>query len=414
MKKATLVFIALLACGINAQSQEISEKNIRQTIGYLASDKLQGRATSSPGERLAAEYIANLFKEYKLVPKGDSAGSYYFHFKCRYNPDKTDTVPDHATERNGTDVIGYLDNGAQYTIVIGAHLDHLGLGYDGNSLDPNPKGKIHPGADDNASGVAGVLELARYYSSQNKKGNYNFLFTCFSGEELGLFGSKKYCEKPTIDLSKVDLMINMDMIGRLNDSTKRLIVYGVGTAPGLVRLIDSVPSAFSIKKDSAGIGPSDQTSFYLKNIPVLFFFTGEHSDYHKPSDVAAKINYPGEKHVLDYIIRVVAAINAEPKLVFTPTRNTEIGRKAAKYKVTMGVMPDYSFDGEGMKIDGVTDGKPASKAGIKQGDIVIQMGDLKIKSMMDYMKALSAFKKDETTDVVLMRNGKKITVKVTF
>ncbi len=308
IKRVTILLAGFLAAIKPVLCQDINPDNIKMTIEYLASDKLQGRATSSPGEMLAAEYIANHFRQYNLEPKGDSAGSYFFHFQCKYNPDKTDTIPEHTTERRGVDVAGYIDNGAPYTIVAGAHLDHLGLGYDGNSLDPNPKGKIHPGADDNASGVAGVLELARYFSANRKGQKYNFLFICFSGEELGLFGSKKYCEKPTIDLSKADIMINMDMIGRLNDSTKRLLVYGVGTAPPLVRIIDSIPTVFSIKKDSAGIGPSDQTSFYLKNIPVLFFFTGEHADYHKPSDIASKINYTGEQEVLEYVISVINSI----------------------------------------------------------------------------------------------------------
>lgn len=414
MKRNYFSLTLFLFAVVFVRAQEISTANLKATIYFLADEKLQGRGTSSPGEKMAADYIAKKFKEYKLVPKGDSAGSYYFHFHNKYNPDKMDTIPDHGTERYGTDVVGYLDEGAENTIVIGAHLDHLGLGYDKNLLDANPEGKIHPGADDNASGVAGVLELARYYTTTKQKQHYNYLFICFSGEELGLFGSKKYCDNPTIDLSKVDLMINMDMIGRLNDSTKKLIVYGVGTAPDFVPMIDSLPTKFSIKKDSAGIGPSDQTSFYLKNIPVLFFFTGEHMDYHKPSDVASKINYDGEKMVLEYEVTVINSINTKAKLKFQTTRNPDAGRHGARKGVTMGVMPDYTFDGKGMKVDGVTEGKPASKAGVQKGDIVIQLGDNKINSMMDYMTALSKFKKEQTTTVIVIRDGKEVTLSVTF
>lgn len=413
MKHKYLSLAVFLFAAFLVKAQSISTANIKATIYYLADEKLQGRGTSSPGEKMAADYIAGKFKEYKLTPKGDSSGSYYFHFHNKYNSDKTDTVPGHGIDRTGMDVVGYLDEGAENTIVIGAHLDHLGLGYDKNSLDANPEGKIHPGADDNASGVAGVLELARYYTTTKQKLHYNYLFICFSGEELGLFGSKKYCENPTIDLSKVDIMLNMDMIGRLNDSTKKLIVYGVGTAPDLVPMIDSIPTQFSIKKDSAGIGPSDQTSFYLKNVPVIFFFTGQHADYHKPTDVASKINYDGEKMVLEYILKVLNVIDGKPKLKFLTTKNPEMGRHGGR-KITMGVMPDYTFEGKGMKVDGVTEGKPAFKAGIQKGDIVIQLGNNKIGTMMDYMNALGKFNKGDTTTVIVIRDGKEVTLSVTF
>jgi Zn-dependent M28 family amino/carboxypeptidase len=296
--------------------------------------------------------------------------------------------------------------------VIGGHYDHLGLGNDHNSLDPNPEGKIHNGADDNASGTAGVLELARYFSANRKTEPFNFLFICFSGEELGLIGSKKWCEKPDIDLGSIDYMINMDMIGRLNDSTKKLIVYGVGTSPSFVPLIDSIGTKFSIKKDSSGIGPSDQTSFYLKDIPVLHFFTGQHSDYHKPSDDADKINYQREAEVLEYIIAVIEKTYHYPKLTFAKTRNPDTGK--VSFKVTMGVMPDYTFDGAGMRIDGVTDNKPAFKAGIEKGDVVKKLGDFEVKDVQGYMKALSNFKKGDSTTVEILRGSETKVLHITF
>ena len=310
------------------------------------------------------------------------------------------------------DVVGYLDNGAENTVVIGAHYDHLGMGLDHNSLDANPEGKIHNGADDNASGTAGVLELARFFAQNQPKEKFNFLFICFSGEELGLFGSKKFCENPTIDFSKVNYMINMDMIGRLNDSTKKLIIYGVGTAPDWVPMIDKIQSDFSIKKDSAGIGPSDQTSFYLKNIPVLHFFTGQHADYHKPSDDINKINFIGEKKVLEYIVKIIEETEKLPKLIFQKTKNPDVG--ARKYKVTLGLMPDYAFEGKGMHIDDVTKGKPASKAGLQKGDIIIKLGEVNVGNVNDYMKALSTFKKEDTTEIIVVRDGKQIKMNVTF
>lgn len=390
-------------------AQEISVDRIKKDVTYLASDKLKGRGTSTKGEKKSAKYIANEFKATGLQAKGTDG--YFQSFSFNRQVDPKDSTKGTET-RTGKNVIGFLDNGAEYTVVIGAHYDHLGLGHDHNSLDANPQGQIHNGADDNASGTAGVLELARYYSTNNEKEKFNFLFICFSGEELGLMGSKKFCENPTIDLTKVNYMINMDMIGRLNDSTKALIIFGVGTAPDWVPIISSMRSVFRIKQDSAGIGPSDQTSFYLKNIPVLHFFTGQHSDYHKPSDDAEKVNYEGEKMVLEYIINVIVQTEDKGKLKFLQTKNTNAGTHV--YKITMGVMPDYAFDGTGMRIDGVTEGKPAAAAGLKQGDIIIGLGDYPVKNTMDYMKALGNFKKGDTTKVKIIRAGTEMLLDVTF
>ncbi|MGZ4047982.1 MAG: M20/M25/M40 family metallo-hydrolase [Bacteroidia bacterium] len=409
MKKG-FVFSFLFYLLINFSfGQQINIANLKKHIKYLASDKLKGRGTGTQDELTAANYIRTNFSKLKLEPKGN-LNSYYYSFKFKKPKDKNDTIGGDLV--SAIDVAGYLDNNAENTIVIGAHYDHLGMGLDHNSLDPNPEGKIHNGADDNASGVAGVLELARYFSTNKVKEKYNFLFICFSGEELGLFGSKKYCENPTIDLSKVDCMINMDMIGRLNDSTNKLIVYGVGTAPDWVPMIDSIHASLNIKKDSAGIGASDQTSFYLKNIPVLHFFTGQHSDYHKPSDDVAKINFTGEKKVLEYIILVIDKTLELPKLKFLETRNTQ--SETRKYKVTLGLMPDYTFEGKGMRVDGVTDGKPAFKAGIKTGDVVLQIGEKKVGNLNEYMKALGTMKKGDTVEVIVLRDGKEIKINVTF
>lgn len=407
MKNASLLFLVCL--GAKVFSQNISTNNLKTDINFLASDFLKGRGTGSAEEAAAANYIAATFKKLKLTPRGNKGYMYEFTFKTPATPHDTIGSGD---QRKSKDVVAFLNNHAPATIVIGAHYDHLGLGQDHNSLDANPEGKIHNGADDNASGTAGVLELARYFSTNNKKEKYNFLFICFSGEELGLIGSKKWCEKPTLKLDSINYMINMDMIGRLNDSTKKLIIYGVGTSPAWVPLIDKMQSDLSIKKDSSGIGPSDQTSFYLKNIPVLHFFTGQHSDYHKPSDDANKINYEGEKKVLEYIAKLVEQTEAMPKLTFTATKAPDT--KSTSFKVTMGVMPDYAFEGKGMRIDGVTEGKPAFKAGIKQGDIVIQLGDDAVDSVMTYMKALAKYKKGDTAKVKVLRGKEELEMSITF
>ncbi|HZW64744.1 MAG TPA: M20/M25/M40 family metallo-hydrolase, partial [Hanamia sp.] len=196
-------------------------------------------------------------------------------------------------------VIGYIDNGAPYTIILGAHYDHLGFGDDHNATDPGVH-EIHNGADDNASGTAAVLELAKMVKDSKLNKN-NFLFVCFSGEELGLLGSKYFTEHPGISLDAVNYMINMDMIGRLDDATKTLIIGGYGTSPEWSKILPEKTKSLNVKFDSTGIGPSDHTSFYLKNIPVLFFFTGMQKDYHKATDDADKINYTGELRIIQYI-----------------------------------------------------------------------------------------------------------------
>lgn len=408
MKRIFTLFLPLFL-PLFLLAQDINTDRLRKDIEYLASDNLKGRGTGTKSEKKAAAYIAAEFKKAGLQPKGTDG--YYQPFTFMHKKNPKDSLSE-SVKRNGRNVVGYLDNGAPYTVVIGAHYDHLGLGHDHNSLDANPTGQIHNGADDNASGTAGVLELARYYAGNTEKEKYNFLFICFSGEELGLIGSKKFCDAPTIDLAKVNFMINMDMIGRFNDSTNTLIVYGVGTAPDWVPIISSMRTRFKVKMDSAGIGPSDQTSFYLKNVPVLHFFTGQHSDYHRPSDDVSKINFEGEKMVLEYIINIIIQTEKKDKLQFLQTKNANAATHV--YKVTMGVMPDYAFEGKGMRVDGVTEGKPAQKAGVKQGDIIIQLGDYPVNSTMDYMKALGNFKKGDTTKIKLIRAGQEMLLDVTF
>jgi aminopeptidase YwaD len=318
-------------------------------------------------------------------------------------------------KRTGHNVIGYIDNGADRTVIIGAHFDHLGYGEDGNSMIRNAeKPSIHNGADDNASGTAAMIELARILKNSTAKKN-NYLFIAFSGEELGLFGSKYFTEKPTINLAKVNYMINMDMVGRLNDSSKVLTVGGFGTSPEWNKLIyPSVKPSFNIKIDSSGTGPSDHTSFYRKDIPVLFFFTGLHTDYHKPSDDYDKINYSGEAEIIGFITKVIAAADKlDQKLVFTKTRETQT-TTSARFSVSLGIMPDYTFSGTGVRADGVSEGRPAAKAGLKTGDIITKLGDHKINTLENYMQALGKFKKGEKTTVEFKRGNENLKATVEF
>ncbi len=406
MKKLTLLVASVIIC-FSIQAQQFDEESIRKHIKTLASDSMQGRGTGSEGERMAAAYIISEFKKFNLSPLVDSKSFLQpFTFKAGVHGEG-ETVTAH-------NVVAYLDNKASYTIIIGAHYDHLGLGEHGNSLEANSKGQIHNGADDNASGVAGVLELARHYSTNHVKEKYNFLFLCFSGEELGLHGSKYFTENPLIDLSKVNYMINMDMIGRLNEQNKTLMVHGSGTSPVWEPLLNNLESErVKIKTDSSGIGPSDHTSFYLKDIPVLHFFTGSHSDYHKPSDDWDKINYTGQADVLHIIAKVIDKLDLEPKLAFLPTKAKPMTNRSA-FKVTLGVMPSYTSDGDGVKVDGVTEGRPGKLAGIQTGDVIIQMDELEIKDIQDYMSALGKFDKGQTIPLKVKRGSEIVTLSVTF
>ena len=259
------------------------------------------------------------------------------------------------------------------------------------------------------------IELSRLLKN-SKLTRSNYLFIAFSGEELGLFGSKYFVDSPTLNLGNVNYMINMDMVGRLNDSTKALTIGGYGTSPEWSSLIieKNKKSSFAIKIDSSGTGPSDHTSFYRKDIPVLFFFTGLHPDYHKPTDDYDKINYKGELNVVNYIFSLIEKENkVDHKLAFTKTRETQMNG-ASRFSVTLGIMPDYSFGGTGVRVDGVSDGRPAQKAGMQTGDIIFQLGDYAVTSLENYMEALRKFKKGDTTVVKFKRGNQSKAAPIQF
>ena len=322
------------------------------------------------------------------------------------------TVHLEKVELTGHNVIAFLDNGAANTVVIGAHFDHLGYGEYGNSLYRGTP-QIHNGADDNASGTAGVIEVARFLKNNEMKEKTNFIFLNFSGEELGLIGSKYWVNHDGEDTSRITYMINMDMIGRYNPE-KGIEISGLGTSPEAFDFIRGESfDSLKCKFGDSGTGPSDQTSFYYANIPVLNFFTGSHEDYHKPSDDADKINYSGEAEILRYIESLVMKLDAGGKYPFSKTRETDMG-DVPQFRVRLGIIPDYLFEGPGLRVDGVDEGKPADAAGIKKGDIIISLGDHKVSDIMEYMKALAAFKKGDSTAVVVRRGDKDLELRVTF
>jgi aminopeptidase YwaD len=316
-------------------------------------------------------------------------------------------------------------------IVIGAHYDHLGTGGEG-SLAPNQRG-IHHGADDNASGVAGLIELARMFSSQSPKPRRTIVFIAFSGEEEGLIGSNYYVNNPVVPVANTVAMINLDMIGRLNEN--RLVIGGIGTAEewrylvqnkNTARGLSSVPGPLAFTRDAHvnatgfslilsedGFGPSDHSSFYGKQIPVLFFWTGTHNDYHKPSDTAEKINYGGEARVIAFVANIVRDIDKSDKRpTYTVAKASSTGR-ASGFRIYLGTIPNYAESNDGLKIDGVRDDSPAAKAGLKAGDTIVRIAGRDVKNVYDYTQALGEMKAGQEYEMVVVRGSDRLTLKIT-
>jgi Zn-dependent M28 family amino/carboxypeptidase len=402
-----IIFILFLSLLTSCSKEYKPENKIEEDVSFLADDKLEGRQTGTPGELKAAEYIQNRFKDLGLTAKGTNDFYQDFTFKPKTNPHEevkfTENKDGTITGRN---VVGFLDNKAENTVIIGAHFDHLGYGGDGSLYRDSIKA-IHNGADDNASGVAVMLNLISKLKEKNT--NNNYLFMAFSGEEMGLLGSNYFVKNPTIDTESVSYMINMDMVGRLKDSA--LAVYGTGTSPIFKQTLKSHNNNFRLIQKESGVGPSDHTSFYLADIPVLHFFTGQHGDYHKPSDDVETLNYEGMATISNYIFNIVSDLDDNGKLAF---RKTKSEKSEVRFKVGLGVIPDYMFDGKGMRIDGVSEDKPAQKAALQKGDIVVKLGDKDVIDMMSYMKALAVFKKGDKTTVIVDRKGKKVTAEIQF
>jgi len=314
---------------------------------------------------------------------------------------------EHPT-RTAHNVIALIDNHAANTVIIGAHLDHLGYNEDKHGLDLN--NYVHNGADDNASGTAALIELAKALQKKSPKNN-NYLILHFSGEELGLLGSKYWLEHPTYTGS-VNYMINLDMVGRY-DTARKLTVGGYGTSSAWATILSKIPTSLLTHYDSAGSGPSDHASFYRKDLPVLFMFTGSHSDYHKATDDWDKINYEGEKDVVRFVQDIIKKADAIGKLDFLKTREASMGR-STKFTVSLGVMPDYAFTGAGLRIEGASQGKLGEKIGLQSGDILMQMGDYKIVDVMNYMQILSKFKKGDKTILTYKRGTDEIKIEIQF
>jgi Peptidase family M28/PDZ domain/PA domain len=342
------------------------------------------------------------------------------------------------TEYKVKNVVGVVEGKgplADETVVIGAHYDHVGYGSFGSLGGKDAKGKIHFGADDNASGTTGLIELARRFAAMKDRQGRRILFIAFTAEERGLYGSIHYCKEPLFPLDKTAAMINMDMIGRAKPvpadwlgiwgMKDRLVIYGTGTADSFGELVDDLgaKSDFKLSTMAAGTGPSDHDSFYRKKVPVLFLYTGTHGEYHRPTDVPEKLNLEGMKKVADLVqafTENLAAVETKPKFQTTrdPWRDPTDARASSSSSrpigPRLGIRPgNYESEDGGVLVEGVTPGGAAEKGGVKDNDVIVEIGGKPVKNIGGYMTAMSAQKAGAATDIVVLRKGQKVTLKVT-
>jgi aminopeptidase YwaD len=403
----------LAACSSSSSVARLSPSRqpdslaIRRDIEYLASNALGGRLTGTPGNDSAAAFIA---RRYKSLELNALAPDFEQHFVAR--------PPAHAgagrslpTQNVAAVLAGNDKSLREEFVIVGAHFDHLGTSTDG-ALDPESHG-VRLGADDNASGTAAVLELARLF--KQKPTRRSLIFVNFSGEEQGVLGSSYFADHLPVPVDSVDAMVNFDMVGRLKND--RLIVYGVLTAKEFPAMLDSANTVDPLKVNAQGdgFGPSDHSSFYAKEIPVLHFFTDLHEDYHKASDTPDKINAAGEVRVVAYAERVIREIADRPaRLTYVRAAPAPQMTSSSEGKnVYMGSIPDMaSGDVPGLRLTGVTAGTPADVAGLKAGDVIVEFGGQPVKDLYDYSNALYAHKPGDDVDVVVLRNGQRLTLHV--
>ena len=392
----------------SVSSQQTNQESFKKDVEYLASEKLEGRFPGTNGEQLAANYIAEKFEKLGLTKLTDS---YFqsFNFTLPSSPhEEVKFNQDTDTKINAKNIISFIDNKKKNTVIIGAHYDHIGYGGQ-YSLDRGIN-EIHNGADDNASGTAMLLSLAKQLNNKNDLEN-NYLFIAFSAEELGLIGSRYFVNSDVFKKESINFMINLDMVGRLN-AEKELSIFGVGTSSIFKQVVNSMNNNFKLKIIEDGTGPSDHTSFYNKDIPVLFFHTGSHENYHRPSDDVNLINYKGMSEISNYIIDIIDELETYNKLEFKETISNQ--PTVARFNVSLRVMPDYVFEGDGMKASQIIKGGPADDAGLIDGDVIIMLGENEVKDVYDYMNSLSKFEKGDSTKVIVLRSGKKLEFEVKF
>jgi hypothetical protein len=387
---------------------------ILRDVAWLADDRLEGRGTGTPGNDSTAAWLARRHAALGLRPLGDANG-YLQPFVARSAQMAHEGQVDGLATQNVVALVPGRDPAlrGEY-VVIGAHFDHLGRS-PAHAMDPEARDAVRNGADDNASGTAAVLELARLLAARPAR--RSVVVAHFSGEELGLLGSQWFVDHPPVPLDSAVAMVNFDMVGRLRN--EKLIVYGVATARELPAIVDSanVSPRLAISAVGDGFGPSDQSSFYARGVPVLHFFTDLHDDYHRASDDVEKINASGEARVVALAERVVRAIADRPAPL-TPVRMAASAPAAGGRvgsNVYLGSVPDMSAgDTPGLRLTGVRPGSPADAAGLRAGDVIVALGGRAVKDLYTYSDALYAHQPGDRVDIVLLRDGERRTITATL
>lgn len=401
-----LLWGACLACSQPLAAQEAVLHRIAADLSYLAADEREGRGLGSPGLDSAARYIADQMARAGLSPGGTQG---YFQ---EFAVDSTAPAVAHAgiRTRSAKNVIGILPGQgrlAGQAVVVGAHYDHLGRGGFG-SLEPESTGVVHNGADDNASGTAALLELARKLATGPDSPRRTVVFVAFSGEELGLLGSAYYVQHPAIPIESTYAMINFDMVGRMRD--RRVTVFGTETAREFPSLLDSLArlTGLELVGSGDGFGRSDQTSFFAANIPVLHFFTGVHQDYHRTTDDVDKIDVDGLARIAELGALVARALaTREGPLTFVPGERQPV-ISGSGYGAYLGTVPDMTESPGGVRLSGVRAGSPAEQAGLRPGDILVGLGNYQIADLYDMTNALRAYQPGDTVTLRVIRDGKPI------
>ncbi len=403
------IFSAFLIAGCaNRNETETELPGLQQHIEWLADDQREGRLAGTSSEAESANYIADYFLRVGASPAGDD-GTYFQQFTLEGPMPQAMNVENHIS-RNVVAFIEGEEHPGRY-IILGAHYDGQGSGGI-ISMDHGGEPSIHNSADDNSSGTAALLELARHYAENRP--SVSVVFAAFSGEELGLIGSSHFVDTMEIDVEDILAMINMDMIGRMEED--KLTIFGTGSADIWDSLLDDISDdSLDITRTPSGSGASDHASFYRTGIPVLHYFTGTHDDYHRPTDTADKINYTGIEKVMSHVIETVEELSrySPDEIEFresTDPRQTGVMMDGP----SLGVTPDYNWGGEGFRISSVREGMPAKEAGLEAGDLIIQIGDKKIADIYEYMETLSDYDVGDTMEVTVLRDDETLTFTIQF
>lgn len=411
---AGTLLLAGSAGPLQAQHTVSSAPRLIDDVRYLSADRLAGRMIGSPGADTAAAYLARRFADAGLQA---APGGWFQDFVI--SPDAPTAQHAGVAGATGRNVIGLLPGRdpklRNEIIIVGAHYDHLGLGGFG-ALDPDSTGRVHNGADDNASGAAALIHIAAQLAAAPPP--RTVVFIAFSGEEEGLLGSAYYTQHPLYGLDHTVAMINLDMVGRLRND--RLIIYGTRTAKEFPALLDSLNriAAFDLKEQGDGYGPSDQSSFYAAKLPVLHLFTDLHADYHRATDDWDKLNYDGLKRVVDFTTALTRTLATRPgRLTFVdlPQHTAAAGDVVTPgYGAYLGTIPDMTDNPGGVRLTAVRAGSPAAKAGLQANDVITRIGDHAVPDLQAMTDALRSHRPGDVVDIVVRRGGEVTTVHATL